>query len=374
MFKDQDISYMLRAINLAKKAWYLTDPNPRVGCVIAKNNQIIGEGFHIKAGGPHAEIHAIRAAQENGYSVKGATAYVSLEPCSHHGKTPPCCDALIENGISRVVVAMTDPNPLVSGKGIERLKKAGVEVDVGLLEKDARDLNPEFLYKMKYSKPYIRCKMGMSLDGRTAMASGESQWITSSDSRLDVQRIRAESSAILTGIGTVLADNPSMNVRENIYTASADNEIRQPEKLIMDSQLRIPIDAKILALPELVTVFTSSKQLFNDKSIKLRDMGVRIISLNEADYGLDLNQLMDELSSMSHNSVLLESGKSLAGSLLSEKLVNEIVLYIAPTLLGNEARGLFDLPQLQFLKDAPKLSIKDLRQIGPDIRIIATLL
>jgi len=371
--EDLDTRFMLQAIHLAKKAWYSTDPNPRVGCVITQNNKIIGQGFHIQAGGPHAEVHAINAAKDAGYDLEGSSAYVTLEPCSHHGKTPPCCDALIKHKIKRVIIAMSDPNPLVSGQGIQRLKEAGIDIKVGVLEQEAKNLNPEFIYKMIHSRPFLRCKMGMSLDGRTAMASGESQWITSTEARLDVQRLRAQSSAILTGIGTVLADNPSMNVREETYISLADNKIRQPERLILDSQLRIPLDAKILASPELATIFTTSQQLFNDKSIQLRDKGVRIISLNEVESALDLKQLMEELSSMPLNSILIESGKTLAGSFLEEGFINELIIYMAPKILGNEARGLFDLPNLQFLKDAPQLKIKDIRQVGVDIRLTAKL-
>lgn len=373
MFKQDDTSFMLQAINLAKQAWYSTDPNPRVGCVITKNNQIIGKGYHIKAGGPHAEIHAIANAEQAGHELKGSTAYVTLEPCSHQGKTPPCCDALIDAKVSRVVVAMEDPNPLVSGQGIQRLKDAGIGVEVGVLEQDARQLNPEFIFRMENGRPYIRCKMGMSLDGRTAMASGESQWITGSDSRQDVQRLRAQSSAILTGIGTVLADNPSMNVRDSRFISEALDTVRQPEKLILDSQLRIPLDAKILENPELLTIFTSSNCVFNEKSQQLREKGVRIIALNDTEQGLDLSQLIEELSSMSLNSVFIEAGKTLAGALLEAKRLDELVLYMAPKILGNNARGLFDLPELELLKDTPTLNITDLRQIGNDIRITAQI-
>jgi diaminohydroxyphosphoribosylaminopyrimidine deaminase/5-amino-6-(5-phosphoribosylamino)uracil reductase len=252
---SSDLEYMLQAIRLAKKGWYTTEPNPRVGCVIVNSGKIVGEGWHQYAGQAHAEVNALAQA---GDQSKGATVYVTLEPCSHTGKTPPCVDALIAAGVKKVFVAMMDPNPLVAGKGTKKLQAAGIETETGLLELQARDLNPGFIKRMESGRPFVRVKLAMSLDGRTAMASGESKWISSEASRHDVQCLRAESSAILTGIGTVLADDPSMNVRLNAEQLELEGmSNKQPKRLVLDSQFKMPIDAQIASLDGECIVFTS---------------------------------------------------------------------------------------------------------------------
>ncbi len=363
-----DLIFMSEAIQLARKGWYTTHPNPRVGCVLVKDNQVIGRGYHKQAGLPHAEINAINSVEIKS-DIKGATAYVTLEPCSHFGKTPPCCDALIEAGIKHVVVAMGDPNPLVSGQGIQRLEDSGVEVIVGILEQDAQELNRGFVKRMITDKPFVRCKMAASLDGQTALASGESQWITSAQARQDGQRLRAESSAIMTGIGTVLADNPSMTVRKKGF-----NLLEQPARIILDSQLKIPIDAKILSEPGQVHIFTSEKALSNkasriEKVKKIIQTGAKI---HVVDYingiGLDLEKVLIELGKLHINEVLLESGKVLAGSMISAGLVDELMVYLAPKLMGSGGRGMFDLTGIDTMQDIKQLQLKDTRQLGDDMR------
>jgi diaminohydroxyphosphoribosylaminopyrimidine deaminase/5-amino-6-(5-phosphoribosylamino)uracil reductase len=370
----KDLIFMSQAIQLARKGWYTTQPNPRVGCVLVKNNQIIGRGFHKQAGQPHAEINAISSVSESSI-VKGSTAYVSLEPCSHFGKTPPCCDALIKAGIKRVVVAMTDPNPLVSGLGIQRLKDAGIEVIVGILEKEAVELNRGFIKRMIENKPFVRCKMAASLDGQTALSSGESQWITSTQARQDVQRLRAESSAIMTGIGTVLADNPSMTVRDPHF-----NLHQQPARVILDSHLSIPIDAKILSEPGQVHIFTSGKNSLNmanylEKVKYITQTGAKIHIVDYIDgVGLDLEKILTELAKLNINEVLLESGKALAGAMLSSGLVDELIVYLAPKLMGSGGRGMFDLTGIDSMQDTLPLQLKDTRQVGDDMRFTYKLI
>jgi diaminohydroxyphosphoribosylaminopyrimidine deaminase / 5-amino-6-(5-phosphoribosylamino)uracil reductase len=371
---NEDLILMSEAIQLARKGWYTTHPNPRVGCVLVKDNKIIGHGYHQQAGQPHAEINAINSVATKS-DIKGATAYVTLEPCSHFGRTPPCCDALIELGIKRTVVAMQDPNPIVSGQGIQRLKDSGIEVIVGILEKEAQELNRGFIKRMINKKPFVRCKMAASLDGQTALASGESQWITSAPARQDVQRLRAESSAIMTGIGTVLADNPSMTVRDKNF-----NLFEQPARIILDSQLKTPIDAKILTEPGKVHIFTSEKALSNkasriEKVKKIIQTGAKI---HVVDYinglGLDLDKVLIELGKLHINEVLLESGKVLSGSMISAGLVDELIVYLAPKLMGSGGRGMFDLTGIDTMQDIKSLQLKDTRQLGDDMRFTYKLM
>jgi len=357
-----DFRYMARAIRLAERGMYTTDPNPRVGCVLVKHGEVIGEGWHERAGEPHAEIMALREA---GDEAKGSVAYISLEPCCHHGKTPPCSDALIEAGLSRVVVAMEDPNPRVAGKGISQLRGAGIEVDVGVMTAQAECLNPGFIQRMRHGRPYVRCKMAMSLDGRTAMASGESQWITGEAARQDVHRLRARSSAIITGTGTVLSDNPSMNARLE------DEEVMQPLRVVLDSQLSIKSDTKMMALPGRTVVCTTCKD--ENKTKALLSAGVEVVSLAEENGKVSLSSLMDYLNGQQINEVLLEAGATLSGTFMQEGLVDELVIYMAPTLLGNNARGLFSLPGLEKMADQIKLDIVDMRAIGNDWRITAKI-
>lgn len=353
----QDAKFMAHAIKLAAKGRYTTDPNPRVGCVIVKNYKILGEGWHQKAGQAHAEINAL----QNVGDVVGATAYVTLEPCSHHGKTPPCCDALIQAGIKRVVVAMQDPNPLVAGTGLQRLREAGIIVKCGLLEEDARTLNRGFIKRMETNLPWVVSKMAMSFDGRTAMASGESKWITSPESRTDVHQLRAESSAILTGINTVLADDPSMNVRlENV-------DILQPVRVVLDSRLQMPVTAKMLELLGRTIILTCSTDQTKQQS--LIQAGAEVFCLPEKNGRLDLNEVMSFLAKQQVNQVLVEAGATLNGALLDLNLVDDWRVYMAPCILGSEGRGLFNLPGMQTMTDKKQLKIINIRQIGPDFKI-----
>jgi diaminohydroxyphosphoribosylaminopyrimidine deaminase/5-amino-6-(5-phosphoribosylamino)uracil reductase len=367
--KFNDQYYMAYALRLAEKGLWSTDPNPRVGCVIVRDDEIVGEGWHQVAGEPHAEIHALSMAQKK---AKGATCYVTLEPCCHHGRTPPCTDALIKAGITRVVVAMTDPNPLVSRKGIEQLLKTGITVDKGVLSHEAEKLNPGFFMRMRHNRPYIRCKMAMSLDGRTAMASGESQWITSQDARRDVQYLRARSSAIMTGAGTILADNPQLTVRETelpSYCQSQATLVKQPLRVIVDTHLSTPPDARILSLPGQTVIFTASK----NESVKsiLEKAGAHVISQPESERKVDLNALCQKLAEEYEvNELQMETGATLAGSLLRAGLIDEMIIYMAPLLMGHKARGLFNLPFEQMNQHIP-LDIIEIRSIGSDWRITA---
>ena len=355
-----DSHYMARALQLARLGLFTTDPNPRVGCVIVKDGRIIGEGWHKWAGQAHAEVEALRNATE---SPEGATAYVSLEPCSHHGKTPPCCDALIKAGISRVIAATQDPNPQVAGKGLERLRQAGIDVVAGVLEADAKDLNRGFISRMTRQRPFVRSKLAMSLDGRTAMASGESQWITSPEARAEVHKLRAESSAILTGINTVIKDNPAL-------TARIDQEVKQPIRVVLDSGLNMPADANMAKLPGSTLVLTCTEN--QAKAELLRQSGIEVKQLPEKDGSLYLPAVMTYLAQHQVNEVLVEAGSLLNGALLMQNLVDEWIVYLAPKILGDQGRGLFSLPGLSNLSDCKEMKIKDVRQIGGDLRVILT--
>jgi len=353
--------YMARALQLAKRGLFTTDPNPRVGCVIVKNAIIIGEGWHQRAGEPHAEVHALRAAGEQ---ATGADCYVTLEPCSHFGLTPPCADGLIKAQVKRVFVAMRDPNPLVAGNGIEKLRQAGIEVTVGLLADEAEALNPGFCKRMRHAKPYVRSKIAMSLDGRTSMASGESKWITTADARLDVQKLRARSSAMLTGIGTVLADDPSLNVR----LAEVDDwyhpqqAIRQPLRVVVDSHLQTPVNAKMFNQSGDILIATThaEKAHASAETLVLNNDGV-----------VDLSELMNQLAKRQVNEVLVEAGPRLNGALLEAGLIDELIIYMAPKLMGDKANGLFQLPSLHTMADSIDLQISDIRPVGKDWRITA---
>lgn len=348
---------MARALRLAAKGLHTTSPNPRVGCVIVKQGQIIGEGWHERAGRPHAEAIALQAAGSN---AKGATAYVTLEPCSHFGKTPPCADALIGVGIKRVVAAMTDPNPLVSGRGLEKLRAAGVEVDVGILADQARELNIGFVSRMERGRPWVRTKIAASLDGKMALMNGASQWITGEDARRDGHRWRARSCAMLTGIGTVLEDDPQLTVHM-VKTS------RQPVRVVVDSRLDIPLSAQILQGAETIVATISSDEL---KAQKLRDAGAEILHVSAREEKVDLSALMRELALRGFNEVTVEAGAKLNASLLRAALIDEIVLYQAPVLLGDAARGLFALPEMQALSEKVELRIHDVRMIGQSVRIV----
>ena len=370
-----DEYFMSIAINLAKKGWYSTHPNPRVGCVLVRDGRIIAKGWHEFAGQGHAEVNAL-ASLETGQTAQGATAYVTLEPCSHFGKTPPCSDALVAAGISRVVVAMVDPNPLVAGNGIKRLRDYGIEVTSGILESEARILNPGFIRRMELQRPRIRCKMAMSLDGRTAMASGESKWITSAEARQDVQRLRAESSAVLTGIGTVLADDPSMNVRAPQLATMG----RQPERMILDTQLRMPLNARMLALEGQTVICTNQLQQEKDQQQKVRqlqELGAELYFLDTEQQQdtkrLSLDEIMSIMQQRQYNEVLLEAGAVLTGSMLQAGYIDELIIYMAPHLMGSEARGLFNLPGLEKMSQRIELDVQDIRPVGKDFRISASV-
>lgn len=358
----QDRQFMQRALRLAQKGLYTTEPNPRVGCVLVKDGYVVGEGWHQRAGQGHAEVLALKQAGDN---AKGATAYVTLEPCSHTGKTPPCAEALVQAKVSRVVVAMQDPNPLVAGQGLKRLQDAGIKVESGLMETQARALNPGFIKRMETGLPYVRLKMAMSLDGHTAMASGESQWITGAAARKDVQLLRARSSAVLTGVGTVLADDPSMNVRVSSEDLGIEGDVRQPLRVVLDSALRFPAKAKMLAVKGDVLIMTTPTAKQADAS------NYQLERVAEKNGRVDLHAVLKSLADKEINEVHVEAGAILNGAFLQQQLVDEIVVYMAPHIMGNEARGLFALPGLSEMKDKISLNIQDVRMFAKDIRITA---
>ena len=335
VFSDTDRDMMRRALTLAAEGRFSTSPNPRVGCIIAHGGQIIGQGFHLKAGSPHAEVHALRQAGEN---ARGATAYVTLEPCSHYGRTPPCAEALIQAGVSRVVAAIADPNPQVAGKGLAMLSAAGIRTESGLLETEARELNRGFLSRIERGRPFVRLKCAASLDGKTALSDGLSQWITGEAARHDVQILRAESCAVLTGIGTVLADDPQLNVR-------AFPTLRQPLRIVLDSRLRLPPTAKLLADPEspvlLLTAVPPEKYPAALTAVPYLD----ILTVPAADGRISLPAALTLLAERGIGELLVEAGATLCGAFLQVGLADEIVLYQAGKILGGNARSLFDLPE-----------------------------
>jgi len=368
-----DIDYMARALQLAQKGKYTTHPNPRVGCIIVKNNQVIGEGFHQRSGEPHAEINVLsqlQQSQADQSSAQGATAYVTLEPCSHTGKTPPCANALIDAQVSRVVIAMQDPNPQVAGKGIERLRQAGIEVEVGVLEEQARRLNVGFIKRMEKGLPWLRVKLAMSLDGKTAMASGESQWITGSEARRDVQFLRAKADAILTGIGTVLADDPSLNVRLSAAELGIDGEVNQPKRVVLDSQLQTPLDAKLFKIEGDTLIITTKKDEALAQDFRSQGAEVLLLEKNES-ARLPLKTVLKKLAQREINEVHVEAGATLCGALIQENLVDEIIIYMAPTLMGADARSLLNFNGIDAMSDNISLEITDLRAVGKDWRISA---
>jgi diaminohydroxyphosphoribosylaminopyrimidine deaminase/5-amino-6-(5-phosphoribosylamino)uracil reductase len=360
MFSASDYTYMAQALRLAEKGLYSTSPNPRVGCVLVREGRIVGSGWHERAGAPHAEINALSAAGEE---ARGATAYLTLEPCSHHGRTPPCTDALIKAGIARLVAAMEDPNPLVSGRGYAKLCDAGIEVQTGLMAADSQALNVGFVARMSRGRPWVRIKIAASLDGKTALNNGASQWITSEAARRDGHRLRARSCAIMTGIGSVLADNPRLTVRH--FETS-----RQPLRVVVDRRLEIPVDARLLrGAGELVFTATASEGTIG----ALHEVGARVIVLPDQNDNVDLAAMMRKLADFEINEVLVEAGWRLNGALINAGLVDELVIYLAPYLIGDAARGMLKLPELADLQGKRALSIKDMRRVGPDIRITAQL-
>lgn len=374
--------WMALAIQLARKGLYTTHPNPRVGCVVVKDGQLVGQGWHQHAGQGHAEVNALRDA---GNLAQGATAYVTLEPCCHTGKTPPCTNALIEAKVSRVVVAMQDPNPLVAGSGIELLRQQGIEVSSGVLEAESIALNPGFIQRMTHKRPWVRCKMAMSLDGRTALHNGQSKWITGPAARADVQRWRAQSSAILTGINTILADDPSMNVRLKDWQGERpecwrhQEDLLQPDLFVLDSHLRVSPQAKIFSVARknhLITASsgassTQSTQSQAQKAQQLMDKGANVVALKPSVTGVDLKELLAFLATQEVNELWVESGAALAGQMAGYNLIDEYVIYIASKLMGDRAQPLFKLPKYESMGDIPQLVWQDVRQIGDDLRVIA---
>lgn len=353
---------MAEALRLARLGLYSTDPNPRVGCVIVKDGQIVGLGWHKQAGTPHAEVHALNEA---GDKATGSTAYVTLEPCSHTGRTPPCANALINAGVARVVAAMQDPNPLVAGSGFKALEAAGISVAFGLMQAEAEALNPGFIKRMVEGRPFVRIKLASSLDGRTAMASGESQWITGPAARADVQKLRARSSAVITGIGTVLADDPQLTVRD-ASLAPAGLSLRQPLRVVLDRQARLPADCQLLQVDGPLWWVTQSEKPDLAKQIATR-AGSKHLVLNvpEQDF---LPALMTHLVQAQCNEVLVEAGPTLAAAFLRARLCDELIVYMAPKLLGSSARPMIDL-SLEQMSEAVSLRMTDLRQVGSDIRL-----
>jgi diaminohydroxyphosphoribosylaminopyrimidine deaminase/5-amino-6-(5-phosphoribosylamino)uracil reductase len=362
-FTRADAEFMARSLHLAERGLYTTDPNPRVGCVIVQEGRIVGEGWHRRAGGPHAEIEALNAAGE---AARGATAYVSLEPCCHHGRTPPCTGALIAAGISRVIAAMEDPNPKVSGSGMARLAAAGIETACGLLRGAAEVLNPGFCRRMRSGRPLVRSKLAMSLDGRTALASGESRWITGPDARRDVHRLRARSSAILTGIDTVLADDPELTAR----LGAEAGDIVQPTRIVLDSRLRLPATARLAQGPGRTVVLTTEQVLSDPAKTRNLPRTLDIVGLPAGPDGrLDLAAVLDWLDRAEFNEILVEAGPVLNGALLRAGLVDEWIVYLAPVVLGDGARGLFHLPGLERMAERFELELADTRPVGRDLRI-----
>lgn len=360
-FLPEDYGFMSRALQLATYGLYTTTPNPRVGCVLVKDGVIIGEGWHESAGQPHAEINAL-AKVGAGRTAQGATTYVTLEPCSHHGRTPPCVDALMKAGIARVVAAMPDPNPLVAGQGLAQLAAAGIAVASGLMEAEARALNVGFVSRMTRGRPWLRLKVAMSLDGKTALNNGLSQWITGPEARRDAHAWRARSCAVLTGFGTVRDDDPRLTVREVVTP-------RQPRPVVVDSRLETPLTAKLLEGGALI--FAAQPDAENISRLTAR--GAEVIVLPNPAGKVDLAAMLLELGRRGYNEVLVEAGAKLNASLLREGLVDELLIYQAPVLLGDQARGMADLPELVELSGARRLTITDRRMIGADQRILALL-
>jgi diaminohydroxyphosphoribosylaminopyrimidine deaminase / 5-amino-6-(5-phosphoribosylamino)uracil reductase len=367
-FSANDHIYMTRALQLAEQGLYSTQPNPRVGCVIVKDGKVIGEGAHLKAGEPHAEVFALRQAGEQ---AKGATLYVTLEPCSHTGRTPPCSQAIIDAEISTVIVAMQDPNPQVSGSGLAHLQAHNVKVATGLMQAQAEALNPGFISRMTRQLPFVRSKIAASLDGKTALNNGASQWITGEAARADVQHWRARSCAILTGAGTVLADNPNMTVRS--MPAGRMDIAFQPMRIIVDSTLKTPPNAKILrsenkSCGNVLIAFAKASQ---KKQAQLLSAGAELLCIPNEQGKVCLKTLLSHLASREINEVLVEGGEGLNGALLAQNLIDEFVIYYAPKLMGGAAKSMFAMPEFTNMQQAIDLQILDVRQIGADIRLRA---
>lgn len=369
-FSVADEQAMRRAIKLAALGCYTTAPNPNVGAVIVKNEQVIGEGYHQQAGGPHAEVFALRQAGE---SASGATAYVTLEPCSHFGRTPPCANALIAAGVCRVVVAMLDPNPLVAGRGVDMLRQAGIHVDVGLLEQEARALNPGFLSKMERKRPFIRLKIAISLDGRIALANGNSQWLTGPLAREDVQLQRAQACAIISSAETVIADDARLDVRSLAITPLADGQLRQPLRVILDRRARLTGREALFQTGGPIVLIYSAK-LSNLPSLAGNKVAVEQWQVDEDAAGfLSINAIMQLLSAQPLNVIWLEAGAKLSSAWLATGFIDELMVYQAPILLGQDAKAMLNMPQLETLDDAQRFQWRDVAVLGNDLRLIANL-
>jgi len=347
---------MAQAVQLARNGLYSTSPNPRVGCVIVNGHEVVGTGFHMKAGNDHAEIIAL---QQAGIKAQGSTCYVTLEPCIHTGKTPPCTPALIHSGVVRVIAAMIDPNPRVNGKGLDQLNRIGIKAESGLLQKESIALNAGFIKRMTRGMPHVRCKLAVSIDGKIALANGTSKWITGAQSRADVQRLRAESCAIMTGIGTVLTDDPILTVRD------FNTQGRQPLRVIMDRQLRMPVTARLLEQSGSVVVFTQSNDVDRHKILSAK--GVTVVTIEAGNYLKESLRYLAEYFEI--NEVLVEAGPELSGALFTAGLVDELIIYQAPVLLGNKSQSMLVLPEYAQLAESIGMTLNECRQIGNDLRI-----
>ena len=355
---DADLEYMARALVLARRGLFSTAPNPRVGCVLVRDGDMVGAGWHRYTGGPHAEVLAL---EEAGDSARGADCYVTLEPCCHTGKTPPCTRALVDAGVKRVIAAMTDPDPRVGGRGLQALEEAGIRTRVGVLEAAARNVNPGFVKRMTRGLPYVRCKLAMSLDGRTAMADGGSRWITGEEARHDVQRLRARSCAVVTGSGTVIADDPRLTVRD------IDTGGRLPHRVVLDRRLRTPPGARLLAEPGRTLIMTLS----NDRKLRaaLEAAGAKVVVFGDEPGGFLHGCLRYLAGEEQANEVLVEAGATLCGAMVAEALVDELILYQAPVLLGDRTRGLLELKGIERIDEGLRLELAEVRQVGADLRL-----
>ena len=360
-FSASDSAYMARALRLATRGEYTAHPNPMVGCVLVRDGKIIGEGWHASSGEAHAEVNALAAADD----AKAAVAYVSLEPCAHYGKTPPCADALIAAGVSEVVCAMQDPSGEVGGRGIAALEKAGIKVRTGLMCAEAERLNAGFISRVRRGRPFVRAKIAVSLDGAIAMRNGESQWITGPAARLDVQRLRARAGAIMTGIGTVLADDPSLNIRDDFI----DTAGRQPLRVVLDSNLRMPLSSGMLCLPGETIVYCA-----NDANRDaLEKAGAEVVHTSSDEANVDVAAVLDDLGKRGINNVLVEAGPQLTGSLIAAELVDELVIYQAPHIMGSETISMVRTPTWTDLANRRALDVSDVRRVGADTRITARM-
>jgi diaminohydroxyphosphoribosylaminopyrimidine deaminase/5-amino-6-(5-phosphoribosylamino)uracil reductase len=386
VFNQEDHKYMALAIKLAKKGHYTTSPNPIVGCVLVNNEageaKIIGSGFHRKAGQGHAEVNALEEAKNYNKSlIKGATAYVTLEPCSHFGKTPPCAQALINSGVSRVVAAMVDPNPAVSGRGLAMLEQAGITAEFGLLENEAKALNRGFIKVMTEALPYVRLKLAASLDGKTAMKNGESKWITSPEARKDVQRLRAESCAIISGADSILFDNAKMNVRWSelgeLQQCYKEDDIRQPVRVVIDSENRLTPELAFFKVSSPILIISTLKEPPLENLPKwphfVEQVQLPTVKNKVGKDKVDLARLLIILAKRGLNEVLVESGANLAGAFIEQDLADELIVYQAPKLMGGDGKNMIEMPNITALSQAKRLTIKDIRLVGCDIRVTAEL-